>query len=132
MNQETINIIEKGLQASFTGENSFPEVVKNLINAGIERYYTDLIAFQKTFYATDGSTYTAKLPYSNPPVPGEIFAEKDIAEAIKAIQRGEIIYPEFLNRAIKAGVVSYTVYFLGKQVQYNGAKGEIHTENFPR
>ena len=132
MSKDVIKIIEHGEQASFKGELSFPERVKSLIDAGIERYYIDLTGVQAIYYATDGSMYTAKLPYPNPPVRGDIFSEKDVVEAVRAIQRGEIIYPEFLNRIIKAGVVNYTAFLGGKQVHYIGAKGEIYIEHFPQ
>ena len=132
MKQETIDIIERNMQASFSGEYTFPQIVKNLIEAGIERYYTDLIGLQNIYYTTDGSFYTSKLPYSQPPKRGEIFSEKDVIDAVRTIQRGEIIYPEFLNRVLKAGTVSYNAFLLGRQVHYVGAKGEIYIEPFPQ
>lgn len=131
MNKDLINVIEHGEKASFKGEISFQERVKSLIEGGIEHYYVDLIAFQTIYYASNGSMYTAKLPYPNPPVRGEIFSEKDVIEALRSIQRSEIIYPDFLNRIIKAGVVNYTAFLTGKQVHYVGAKGEIYIEHFP-
>lgn len=130
MNKEIIDIIESTVQGSFKGELSFPEVVKKLMDADIERYYTDLIAFQKIYYVADGSVHTLKLPYNNSPERGE-FSEKDVIEAVRTIQRGEIDYPEFLGRIIKAGVVNYTAFLLGKQVHYVGARGEIYIEHFP-
>jgi DNA-binding MarR family transcriptional regulator/uncharacterized protein YbcV (DUF1398 family) len=129
--KKAIDMIEQGIQENFKRNKPFPEWVATLKDAGIERYYADLVALQVTYYSTDHA-HTAKLPYLNPPTRGEIFSEDELVGAIRASQRGEILYPEFLNRAIKAGVVSYTVYLSGKQVQYMGEKGEIHIEHFPR
>ena len=131
MNKEIIKIIEDSTIKNFTKEDSFPERVKTLIDAGIERYYTDLSGIQTIYYGTDGATYTEKMPYPNPPKRGDTFSEKDIIEALRTIQRGEIRYPDFLNRIIKAGVVNYTVFLLGGQAHYVGNKGEIYIEHFP-
>ena len=131
MNKDIITIIEQSTQESFKETGSFPERVKTLIDAGIERYYADLIGRQTTYYATDGSMHTSKMPYPNPPIRGSIFSERDVIEALRTIQRGEISYSEFLNRIIKGGTVNYTVFLLGKQVHYVGAKGEIYIERFP-
>jgi uncharacterized protein YbcV (DUF1398 family) len=131
MNKDIVHIIERSTQKSFTKEGSFPERVKTLMDAGIERYYTDLTGIQTIYYGTDGSIYTEKMPYPNPPSRGEKFSEKDVIEALGAIQRGEIIYPEFLNHIIKAGVVNYTIFLSGNRAHYLGAKGEIYIEAFP-
>lgn len=129
--KKTIDIIEQGIQENFKKNKPFPEWIATLKDAGVERYYADLVALQVTYYSTN-HVHTAKLPYPNPPARGETFSENELVGAIRASQRGEILYPDFLNRAIKAGVVSYTVYLSGKQVQYMGATGEIHTEHFPK
>lgn len=132
MKQEPIDIIEHGLHATYQGKMSFPEWVKTLVNAGIERYYADLVAQQVTYYATDGAVYTAKLSHPKALMSGITFSEKGVIDALRTVQRGEIIYPEFLNRAIKAGTVNYTIFLLGKEAHYIGAKGEIYIEKFPQ
>ena len=131
MDKRTMDIIEHNLKGSFSGEHTFPEAVKNLIAAGIERYYIDLVALKKTYYAMDGTHCTIQLPYQNDLKTGESFSEKEVIDALRTIQRGDIIYPEFLNRIIKAGTVNYTAFLLGKQVHYVSAKGEIYIEYFP-
>lgn len=126
-----IDTIESISQGSFKGDLAFPDVVKKLMDGNVAHYYTDLITFQKTYYAIDGSIHTSKLPYTNSSVIGNIFSEKDVVEALRAIQRGDIEYPEFLDRIIRAGVINYTAFLLGKQVHYVGAKGDIYIEHFP-
>lgn len=132
MDKQRTEMIEQSLKKNFSVGIPFPEWIKTLIEAKIDRYYADLVAFQTTYYATDGTTYTTHIPLLNPSTRGESFSETDLVNAIRASQQGVIGYPEFLNRALKAGVVSYTVYLSGKQVQYMGAKGEIHVEHFPQ
>ena len=131
MNKKIIDVIEHNQKASFSGESTFPEIVGNLMNARIVRYYADLVALQKIYYERDGSIYVSKLPYPNPPQMGEQFSEKQIIEALRSTQQGKIDYTEFLDRIIKAGTVNYTVFIHGKQAHYIGAKGEIYIEHFP-
>lgn len=132
MNKSTIDIIEHGLQATYKGEMGFLDWVKILIQEGIERYYADLVAQQVTYYTTDGSVYTTKLLHPQASRGDVPFSEKGVIDALRANQQGEIFYPEFLNRAIKAGTVNYTIFLLGKQAHYIGAKGEIYIELFPQ
>lgn len=131
MNKNTIEIIEYNQRASFSGEYTFPEVVRNLVDTGIERYYVDLVGLQKIYYAGAGSLYVSKLSYPTPFPIGEKFSEKEVIEALRAIQKGRISYPDFLDLIMKAGTVNYTVFIHGKQVHYVGSKGEIYIENFP-
>lgn len=132
MDKQRIEMLEKGIHENFTVGVPFLEQVKKLRNAGIDRYYTDLFALQNTYYASDGSSYTAQLPLSHPRVRGEAFSESEMVDALHANQQGMINYPEFLNRIIKAGVVSYSVYLLGHQVHYMGTKGEVYVQHFPQ
>lgn len=132
MDKKIIHILEQGIEENFSKGIPFPEYVKKMMDLDVERYCTDLIALQNTYYAADGSSYTAKLPLPHFPGKGDEFCQVDVVDALRTIQQGAITYPEFLNRIIKAGVVSYSVYILGKQVHYMGAKGEIHIEHFPQ
>jgi uncharacterized protein YbcV (DUF1398 family) len=60
-----------------------------------------------------------------------VFSETDLVSAIRASQRGEIIYPEFLRRACAAGVVNYTVHLHGRKAIYLSRLGDIYIEPFP-
>lgn len=131
MEQATTAIIEQDIQLAYEGKISFPETVKNLLEVGVERYYTDLIAHQKTYYAQGGAVHFLRLPKSKMPQDAGPFSKEGIVAALRAIQRSEIDYPEFLRRIIRAGTVGYSAFLLGKQVHYFGAKGEIYIENFP-
>jgi uncharacterized protein YbcV (DUF1398 family) len=103
MNKEHFETIEQSIQKNFAEGIPFPEQVKMLMGLGVDRYYTDLIALQNTYYTNCGSSYTAKLPYASPCSLGSTFSQTEVIDAIRASQRGSISYPEFLNRIAKAG-----------------------------
>lgn len=126
------NVIKECTKLSFEKSNSFPEVLKKLSDAGIERYYADLIKLEKTYYGKGTESYRDQIPIKNAQNISEQFSEEGIRNAIIAIQRGEIDYATFLHRAMQSGIVSYTVFINGAQVHYLGRKGEIWIEHFPK
>lgn len=128
MNQETIKIIEHFQKAT---KYSFPEKVRKLSERDIEWYYADLVQQQQTYYGEDDSTYTTKLNFTTTPKRGADFSESKVVGALRAIERGDITYPEFLTRIVQAGTVSYTIFLKSKKVLYVGAKGETYSEPFP-
>jgi len=109
---------------------SFPEVIQHLSQIGIERYYTDLIKMEKTYYSHNGESYVEHISIDNLPTLANNFDEVTVIESIHASQKGQIDYHTFIRNIIAAGTVCYTVYIDGKQVVYVGRKGESHTENF--
>ena len=52
--------------------------------------------------------------------------------AVKAIQRSEIGYAEFLRRIMAAGCSHYEVFIAGRKAMYFGRDGEFYTEPFPQ
>jgi uncharacterized protein YbcV (DUF1398 family) len=108
----------------------FPDVIRHLSEIDIERYYTDLVRMEKTYYSHSGESYVEHISIKNLPVLASGFDEVKVIEAIRASQKGLIDYHTFIKNIIAAGTVSYTVYIDGKQVIYEGRKGESHIENF--
>jgi uncharacterized protein YbcV (DUF1398 family) len=131
MREEIRNMIDEKLREGFDGKGSFPESVKKLMDADVERYHADLARLEVTYYAKDGSSYQTKMPTDHTYPIGDVFCEESLVDALRTVQRGEITYPEFLKRAARAGTVSYTVYITGRQVPYFGKKGEMYVEYFP-
>lgn len=131
MNQEIKDMIDQKLRDGFDGKGSFPETIKKLMSVDIDRYYADLVRLEVTYYGKDGSTYQTKMPSNHTYKIGDVFCQESLVDALRTIQRGEITYHEFLERATKAGTVSYTVFITGRQVPYFGAKGEMYIEHFP-
>lgn len=118
------------LTRSEAGEAIFPEVVQILLENGVESYFVDLAARQKTLY---GSTAAETLP-SNLPSHLDIaeeFSKDGIVAAIRGAQRDAIRYPEFIRQATAAGIAGYWAFLTGRKVLYFGRKGEFHEEHFP-
>jgi uncharacterized protein YbcV (DUF1398 family) len=116
--------------ATQQGKMTFPQVVKGLLEAGVESYLVDFATKQKTHYLTDGTTHTVPMILD----PGPIAAEFDgagLVAAIRGAQADTVRYPEFVKRSTAAGVIGYWAFLTGKRVIYFGRKGEQHIEEFP-
>jgi uncharacterized protein YbcV (DUF1398 family) len=62
---------------------------------------------------------------------GAAFDPARVAATVKAIQRAEIGYAEFLRRIMDAGCASYAVFIMGRKAMYFGRDGDFYTEPFP-
>jgi uncharacterized protein YbcV (DUF1398 family) len=109
---------------------TFPEVVKALIAAGVERYHADLVVANKVYYMPDNSFET--MACDETPAPAVEFSASGVDAAVRAIQAGTIKYREFCARIAAAGCVGYFVCLTGARAIYHGRKGESHVEEFPR
>ena len=125
------NLIHEVLTESQAGRLIFPEVVRRLLEAGVESYFCDLARGEETFYMTDGTTQveTMTLPLN---AIAEEFSSTGIVAAIRGAQMDTIRYPEFVRRSTAAGVIAYWAFLTGRKVIYFGRKGEQHVEEFPR
>jgi len=128
MNTEAMR---RALEGSQEGKLTFPEVVRMLLEAGVESYFADLVRAEDRFYMPNGETHTEKMSLPVMKVADE-FSPPGIVAAIRGAQADEIRYPEFLKRAMAAGVAAYWTFLAGKKVIYFGRKGEFHVEEFPR
>ena len=59
------------------------------------------------------------------------FSEEALVLALLVNQARESTFPEFLEVAWSAGVVTYKVDFALHTVVYRGARGEEYTESYP-
>jgi uncharacterized protein YbcV (DUF1398 family) len=124
-------VIDELAIATQQGTMTFPQVVKGLLEAGVESYLVDFAAKQKTHYLMDRTTHTAPMILD----PGAIAAEfnsADLVAAIRGAQADTVRYPEFVKRSTAAGVIGYWAFLTGKRVIYFGRKGEQHIEEFPK
>ena len=124
-------VISAVLAESEAGTLIFPEVVRRLLEAGVEAYFADLARREETFYMPDGNTHVEKMTLP-PTAITEEFSASGIVSAIRGAQTDTIRYPEFVKRAAAAGVIGYWTFLTGKKVIYFGRKGEFHVEEFPR
>jgi uncharacterized protein YbcV (DUF1398 family) len=128
MNTEAMR---RALEESQGGKLTFPEVVQILAGAGVESYFADLIRGEERFYGADGESHVEKMA----PLPAKVadkFSQADIVTALRAVQADRIRYPEFVKRAMEAGIAGYWAFLAGKRVIYFGRKGEFYLEPFPR
>lgn len=125
-------LIQETAARTLAGTISFPEVVGNLLNAGVEYYHVDYVARRKTFYASGGSAVVTT-PIDYPDLPA-VAADLD-GEALKAAildsQRHAQKYRDFSRRAMAAGVHGYFAFLRGRRVTYLGRQGDQHVEWFP-
>ena len=122
--------IEQSVAASHAGSLPFGELVALLAQHGVESYRVDYRLGEMSYYLPSGETHTVSMPEPALAV-GDRFEEGAIVEAIRASQRGEQRYPQFVERTTRAGCVGYTVWIAGRHVTYFGRRGEMHVERFP-
>jgi uncharacterized protein YbcV (DUF1398 family) len=123
-------VIHEVLAETQEGELIFPEVVRRLLEVGVESYFCDLVTGIETVYLSDAKSYQEKMFLPLSPVAGE-FSSADLIAAIRGAQSDAIRYPEFLRHAAAAGVLAYWAFLTGRKVIYFGRKGEFHVEDFP-
>jgi uncharacterized protein YbcV (DUF1398 family) len=123
-------VIYELARATQQGKMTFPQVVKGLLEVGVESYLVDFAAKQKTHYMGDGTTHTVPMILDPSPM-AEDFNSADLVAAIRGAQADTVRYPEFVKRSTAAGVIGYWAFLTGKRVIYFGRKGEQHIEEFP-
>lgn len=124
-------IVAEAARATLAGSIPFPEVVRRLMETGVEYYHVDYVALRKSFYSAAGDVVTTPISYEGlPPVAAE-FDVAGLRAAILDSQRNGQQYRDFTRRAMAAGVQGYIAYLRGQRVTYWGRGGDQHTEWFP-
>lgn len=126
------DLLQKTVSASFSGEMIFPEILALLARDGIEWYSANLLIGATTHYASDGSWHSTRWADWKTPAIAQDFDGTQVLAAIRASQKGEHRYPEFLQKIAAAGVVYYTVHLQGRKAIYFGRHGDSYTEPFPQ
>lgn len=125
-----IQKIEHCTLFSLKGEMTFPEVIKNLEEGGVERYVADLVGRKKFTYGRKGEFHMEDLKMEAVEI-SKIFQEKGIQTALQNIQQGRIPYLIFLQSIGESGCCHYEVFIDGQKVIYFGRDGSFHIERFP-
>jgi uncharacterized protein YbcV (DUF1398 family) len=124
------HVIHEVLAETQAGKLIFPEVVRRLLEVGVESYVCDLATGAETFYLSGGETHLEKMILPLSPV-AEDFSSPDVIAAIRGAQTDKIRYPEFIKRSAAAGVIAYWAFLTGRKVIYFGRQGDFHVEDFP-
>lgn len=124
-------IVSECSHLNFAGNLPFPENAQRLAAAGVRSYDADLLRLEKVHYGYDGGTFATGMPLTDAPVIADAFSAEGVTAALRAVQGGEIGYPEFLRRIMRAGTARYAVYLGGHKALYFGRDGEVYTEAFP-
>lgn len=124
-------IIQKTALKTLAGSISFPEVVGDLLRAGVEYYQVDYIGLRKTFFGPGGDVVVTPLTFEALPPVAVDFDIAAVRAAIRDSQRNGQPFRDFSRRVMAAGVQGYFVFLRGKRVMYLGRQGDQHVEWFP-
>ncbi|MFO1477874.1 MAG: DUF1398 domain-containing protein [Verrucomicrobiota bacterium] len=128
MNAKTIT---DAARKTLDGTMSFPEVVGQLLAAGVEYYHVDYVGKRKTFYSAEGEVVVTPLDFEGLPLVAPEFDVAALRADILDSQRNGQKYRDFTRRAMEAGTQGYFAFLRGKRVTYFGRQGDQHTEWFP-
>ena len=95
-------VVREMSEASDEERITFPEVVKALMEVGIERYHADLVAGRKTYYSPDGDFEEVSVHK----VGGAAmtFSAQGVEKAVRAIQHQEICLSRILPPDSRRGL----------------------------
>ena len=124
-------IVAEAARATLDGSIPFPEVVRRLIETGVEYYHVDYVALQKTYYSASGEVIKTPVNYEGLPGVSADFNADALRMAILDSQQNGQHYRDFTTRAMRAGVQGYIAFLRGQRVTYWGRNGDQHIEWFP-
>ncbi len=125
-------IVTECTRASEENRKNFPEVVKTLMEAGIESYFCDFRRATKTYYLPGGEVFDTPAEKIGVPT-GQEFDLQRMQAAIREAQanRPDYTYKGFCEKVVSAGCVGYIVSLAGRRAVYFGRTAETHVEMFP-
>ena len=130
MQESVKQLLGELAQQSYAGKIHFGQVVASLTLAGVESYQADFRSHGTTYFMPDGSHHTLALETPQVAIADQFDAGTVVA-AIRGAQRGEVMYPAFVQMVMAAGCIGYIVWLAGRHVTYFGRRGEMHIEHFP-
>ena len=125
------HLIKETSLKTLAGTISFPEVVGDLLQAGVEYYHVDYVGLTTTYQGADGSVAVTPMPLENLPPVAVDFDAGAVRAAILDSQRNGQKFRDFSHRVMTAGVHGYYAFLRGRRVTYLGRQGDQHTEWFP-
>jgi uncharacterized protein YbcV (DUF1398 family) len=130
MDRAIHDVMVEASRASDEGNQGFGEIVKQLADAGVERYHQDFSRSERTYYLPDGESEVVRNVAVGATL-ADAFSASAVEAAVRAAQAGAIQYKEFCRRVMEAGCAGYLVSIAGRRVVYYGRSGDTHIEYFP-
>jgi uncharacterized protein YbcV (DUF1398 family) len=130
MNVNVRNAVVECTRISDQEGLGFGDIVSKLIEVGVERYHTDLVRSEQTYYLPTGESEVVRADVIHG-APAVEFSPLEVEAAVRAFQVGTIKHKEFVRRLMAAGCVAYLVSITGRRVVYYGRNGDSHVEWFP-
>jgi uncharacterized protein YbcV (DUF1398 family) len=124
-------VVAEAARATLDGSIPFPEVVRRLIETGVEYYHVDYVALQTTYYSASGEIIKTPINYEGLPSVAADFDLDALRAAILDSQQNGQHYRDLTKRVMNAGVQGYIAFLRGKRVTYWARGGDNHTEWFP-
>lgn len=109
----------------------FPYLAEVLKQAGVEKNTWSLPSCQSVYIMKQGNVVIQATPLVTGAHDIPAFDREALVLCIKKDQAGESTFPEFLQAAWEAGVISYTVDFIARTVTYYGSRNESYVEEYP-
>lgn len=109
----------------------FPILAEVLRQAGVQLNRWSLPSCQSVYLMKDGSIVQQGTPLITGTHEIPKFNREALIIAIRTDQEGRSTFPEFLQAAWMAGVISYDVDFVDRKVTYYGSTGESYREEYP-
>jgi uncharacterized protein YbcV (DUF1398 family) len=122
--------LEEIIGRSRRREISYPELVRLLVEAGVQTYHVD-VATHTIFYRDATESYTEHGPVAASSQLLAPFSVEGVKAAIAANQQGKSDFLEFLRQIWQSGVTTYEVDLAARSIAYRGAGGESYVEAIP-
>ena len=119
-------IVAEAARATLDGSIPFPEVVRRLLETGVEYYHVDYVALQKTYYSATGEIVKTPINYEGLPAVASELDVEGLRAAILDSQENGQHYRDFTKRAMNSGVQGYIAFLRGMRVTYWGRNGDQH------
>lgn len=131
------SIIEKITAATAYGASvrpkvgGFPYLAEAMRQAGITKNYFDVPSASTVFVTGEGDVLRPGALLFTEPVVVPAFDKEALIAALRADQRGESTFPDFVRASFEAGVIRYEVDTAARTCTYFGAHGERYVEDYP-
>ena len=123
--------MENKIQAAYNASKNYPELVKALIQIGVESYTVE-VSSSTILYRFEGGENSLHTPEGPLREIAEKFSKEGTLQAVRDNQQGKTTYPGFMDAIALAGVRFYEATLNGdkKRVTYIG-KEDYYEELIP-